>query len=686
MAKSVLDAAVLENIENLSTQVLVTTGITHEQLRNANVDQLLSLQRQLLMGDTWGLIEVASNLVSRTSAMDSRRTCRMANAIPAGRSPNSEASNRVWSELLRVAIALRLWPTAKGRRQTYSSILTIVRNLSQVTRHLVEIDQQGFWSRISRDQFCALLGGGIRARYNCNLIGLLHRRGVLADAPTSRPRPVGTERARDRTGEQEHVSSVINGIQWQPFPDEFTAQVGLSSVHMTSLVGPTLLDALESTARIPLRKNHAHKSGDEQDLSKKRRRAIRMQTYDPFIAEWQWIDPAGKPLLELPMKASFSALQVGEFQWPPRTDHQARSMLNVLQASHLWLISLALAGRHGEILSLKEGCLRRESTDTPTGAMHTWKLDGVAGRQHEAPLPALVVTAIKQQERLARFIKSTYNIDGDHLWVMTSRRFGEPLNDLTNSLRTLVDTFDLAPLLDGTRAHMHRIRKTLVRIVALALVHAPKILMDVLGHRDEQMTVMRYILSDPGLLTEIQETVRELVVLKGVEAVHKRDQLQGKAAPLLRERVAEYAKRVGSKAMEPQNLMEFVRAMTEGGTGWAVIAPGVICTGFTRGGLCNKGQGGANPHYCNPACDNQLVMNEDDEDGVKVSSAVLKAIETVDYMLGKLREADTNGEDMLIAQFAGQVKAMLGRWREVDQHFSDHPVLNKHLPNVVLLS
>jgi hypothetical protein len=38
--------------------------------------------------------------------------------------------------------------------------------------------------------------------------------------------------------------------------------------------------------------------------------------------------------------------------------------------------------------------------------------------------------------------------------------------------------------------------------------------MDVFGHRDEQMTIMRYILSDPGILSEVQQVVREMLILK----------------------------------------------------------------------------------------------------------------------------------------------------------------------------
>ena len=671
-------------LEQLASNVLLTTGLSREQLRKATPEQLLSLQTQLLMGNTWGAWEVAPNLISRAPVTSHRCTFFLASAIPEDMDPECEAARRVWGELIRIAIAGRLWSSSKARRHAYSTIHTNLRSLSRVTRRIAGLDEPGFWSRATRDQVCSWLGrSGI---YFSNLISRLHREGILDDAPVPRPRAKGPERARDRTGEPEIARHIETQVQWQPFPDAFTAHAGWCAIQMIQLVGPTLLDALEAASEVAVRTNvdDVRSQNHGRPASSRHALQIKASTLDPVIAQWKWTAPDGSPLTTLPMDASFRSKSNSHY-WPPRSYNQARLMLTALQACHLWPVAFALAGRHAEILSLKEDCIRRETSHTPTGVMHTTKLDGVAGRDHESPIPTLVVLALQQQKRLARLIKNIHGIDGDHLWVKTTVDAGHPLTSFSNSLEVLVSTFELSSLLEGTSIHMHRFRKTLVRIIALALVHAPKILMDVLGHRDEQMTILRYILSDPGLLDEIQETVRELIILKGVHAVQKRDELQGKAAPVLRDRVAKYAKRMGSKAMEPQNLLEFVRAMTENGSGWAVIAPGIICTGFTRGGLCNKGQGGANPHYCNPACDNQLVLSEYDEDGVQISSAVLKAIETVDYMLGKLREADTNGEDMLIAQFAGQVKAMLGRWREVDQHFSDHPVLNKHLPNVVLL-
>lgn len=675
MGNTRLPVEVQQHIEHTATQVLLDTGITPSQLREASADQLLALQTQLLMGNVWGRWEVAAELLPGRAVIESRRTYRLSSAVPEGLDLESESARQVWCELIRVGVAMRLWPGAKGVRTKYSTIRVTLETLGRNTRHIAAIDQPGFWSRATREQVMERIGHKVGVN-TCNLLSRLKGMGVLADAPKGRPRPKKTDGPRDRTDEPEHTAAVQTARQFQPFSDAFTASAGWHAIQMIHLVGPTLLDALEAAASVALRTTRS--------LSYTKQ--VKAETLDPIIANWRWAAPDGTPLIELPMELHASVRCSGRFSWPPRTHAQAWGLLTVLQASHLWPVALASAGRHGELLSLEEDCLRRENSVAPTGAFHTWKLDGVAGREAEAPLPVLVVTALKQQKRLARLVKQGSGIPGTHLWVQTTTAPGQRLGDFCPALRAFTRAFALTPLLEGSSAHMHRFRKTLVRIVALTLVHAPKILMDILGHRDEQMTVLRYILSDPGILKEIEEVTRELIILKGVEAVTNADQLQGKAAPVLRERVASYAKRVGAKAMDPQNLMEFVRTMTEGGTGWAIIAPGIVCTGFKNGGLCNKGQGKPNPHYCNPACDNQLVMPTYDEDGVAVTSAVVKAIETMDYMLDKLREADEGGEDMLIAQFAGQVKSILGRWREVDQHCADHPMLSKHFPNVVLLT
>jgi integrase len=686
MPRSLLPVEVAEHLDSTAIKVLTDFEVTHAKLAVASKEQLLDLQCRLLMGNTWGKWQVDPKHVSGRRVRDSECTYEVRSAIPAELDPSSEIASAVWCELLRVAIAGRLWPGPKGRRTAFSTTHTNIRMLGLLTRRIALRDGEGFWSRATREEVGEWLG--TTGPHYADLLGRLFDRGAIKDAPAGRTKPLGNAGPRDRTGEPEHHSHIDEQAQWQPFPDAFSAAAGRCAIKMIELVGQTLLDALEAAADVkyPTVVLDKRTSRVGKKLKYRTAAANRAAARNPVIANWDWRTANDAPLRTLPFEAEFHGKgRSGGISWPPRTYAQAMCVLSVLQTSHVWIASLSVGGRHGEIAALREGCVRREASVTPTARIHTWKLDGIPGRKHEAPLPNIVVTALRQQERLARLVKRLGGVDGDHLWTKFADGIGEPASDFRSSLHTFVATFKLQPLLDGTSPHMHRFRKTLVRMVALALVHAPKILMDILGHRDEQMTVMRYILSDPGLLHEIQETVQELVVLKGVEAIHRRDELQGKAADVLRDRVAVYAKRLGTKALEPQNVLEFARAMTEGGTGWAVIAPGILCTGFKTGGLCNKGQSDANPEYCHPGCHNQLVMPDFLEDGHKVASAVTHAMQTLDYMLSKLQEAENTGEELLVAQFAGQVKALLGRWHEVDLHYASHPVVRRHLPNVVLL-
>ena len=71
------------------------------------------------------------------------------------------------------------------------------------------------------------------------------------------------------------------------------------------------------------------------------------------------------------------------------------------------------------------------------------------------------------------------------------------------------------------------------------------------GHRDEEITIVKYILADPAFLAEVQTVVREMVILIAADAVTNVDHVQGAGAPGFHERVSEYAKRAGESALEP---------------------------------------------------------------------------------------------------------------------------------------
>lgn len=671
----------LEAADVAAVNLLLTTDTTPQVILSAKPEQLLSLQSQLLMGETWGFWEVDPALISHAPISRCRHQYCIDNALPPGVDPGSEAGGRVWSELMRVAVASRLWPSpASGKRVSFSTLHLRLRCLGMLTRQMRSLDEVAFWSQISQGTMGDQHGDYMR---NCFwVLSWLKDLGAIGDCAAGKLVAAGTAPRRSRIDEPEHAEPERSENTWQPYPDSFTAKAGWHAIQCLELLGPPLLGALEAAAAVtipPPSKKIIPKAGRKFDP---RKTWMERKTLDQFINGWKWIAPDGTPLTAVQVPGTFSLSGGGAFSWPPRTYSQAWSLLNLLQASHLWVLALATAGRHAEVLSMKVGSLTRCGSDVSTAQMDSWKIDGLGSAAREVPLPSLAVFAVQQQERLATLVKRQHKKEGDHLWVLVSVRAGDPLLTFGKPLNTLVSTYGLQPLLGGSSAHMHRFRKTLVRIVALALVHAPKILMDILGHKDEQMTIMRYILADRKILEEINETVRELNILKAEEVIRNPGHLQGKAGPVFKKRIEAYAIRLGESAHEPQNIREFADAMSGGGTKWACVAPGVYCTGFDVGGLCNKSRGGGpDPHYCHPDCDNQLII----ADGEGSDSSVARAIRNVDFLLNELHAASESDEEMLVAQFLGQIKALLGRWREVDRYVSAHPVAKRHKVDLVII-
>lgn len=442
------------------------------------------------------------------------------------------------------------------------------------------------------------------------------------------------------------------------------------ALAMITQAGPVLLDAMESAISVDVRDRvvSAKHPRVGKALTKNSQLQVKAKTLDPLIREWPWEEAnADKDGVDA-FHVSFHGKGGVFVEWPPDTFYKALNLLGLLQACHMWILALSTATRHGELIELQEGSLSRVDESHSKVRFRTWKYEAPGGAKRDVPVPAVVEMAVSQQERLAALMKRLGGVSGQHIWVQMGAKIGLPLNSFSRSLSLFNLSFGLGGVLGEEPAHMHRFRKSLVRIVALSLVHAPKVLMDVLGHKDEYTTIFKYILSSPMLLSEIEQTTRELVVLRAIETVRNSDKVQGSGARLHKQRVQEYCTRLGEAAWEPQNLLEFAEAMTERGTGWAVIAPGVICTGFLTGGLCRKGSGKANPHYCNANCSKQLVLDEEAPHNELLGTAE-RVIGAIEFLLDSIKKAQASCDQMLCEQFAGQVRALLGRWKDVDEHF-----------------
>lgn len=104
---------------------------------------------------------------------------------------------------------------------------------------------------------------------------------------------------------------------------------------------------------------------------------------------------------------------------------------------------------------------------------------------------------------------------------------------MTNAVG-LLTPLGLRICLMTNRSRTNRFRKTIARIVALSLAHAPKILMDIFGHESIEMT-MNYILADPQVRVEVQEIRRQIVIMMAEKAIRNADSNGGKATISLRQ-------------------------------------------------------------------------------------------------------------------------------------------------------
>ena len=353
-------------------------------------------------------------------------------------------------------------------------------------------------------------------------------------------------------------------------------------------------------------------------------------------------------------------------------------LTNLLQTAHAFVLLLSAGPRTSEVLSYEEACIDEAEGKQPRLIGTTFKLEKAeAGRQRDFPAPKVVIDAARQQRSLARLVKRLavqggIECTGLHLWVQVmsvgTGEQGSPKHDLNASLNSMVKTLGLGHLLDDDNptCHVHRFRKTLARLVALALVNAQMILMDCFGHDDPEMTLLRYILSDRQIHADILRVQKELVILLAEDAIQEADGLGGAAGHRVREQRELALKRLGKSELDPADIRELAEALTLDGRVWVVVGSGVVCTlpqGAT--GPCSKQQSGRNPAYCRSGCDHQLLTsyNKSETD------------DAIAYMVCELVRAEEDENELMIAQWRAQITGWIYRWREVYEKWSSHTSL-----------
>lgn len=654
---------------------------TAAEICQAGKEKLLTMQYRLGLGGQWGRLEFPKAFLPLGQAQfDSSRIHEIAQFLPQGISPDGSDANRAWLEVLRFVVArLTLFGTIRSRIVNYSTCKGDLSHLKQIAKVILQrpVEEGYFWSRVDGP---SVEGKSSSSRTLITLVSHYHLMGALPDAFRMRENVVSDEPERDRSGEPEYEYAVEINRKWQPLPMEFVAQVGWRSLKIIKSIAPTLLDALDAALEIPKAETGANGGA----ITKERARERTLEARDAIISEWAWKDERGEPLLDMGFVPARLNNKQGPISWPPKTCAQALEFAHQLvKPAHLWMVLLGNGPRNSDAVSMRDDCLVEMPNGNYRWEGRTYKMTGIpGGRETDAVVPEIIVQAISQQARLAGLMKRERGFTGNALWIGA---LTEEVKNLTILLNGYVDVLGLRELLgeDNPSCHEHRFRKTLAKIVALALTNAIMILKDCFGHTDAVMTLLSYILADPSIAQEVIKVQKELTIMMAVDVITNRETVAGPGASALRQRADQYLTRVGKSAFEPQDAYEFARRETFDGRSWMMIAPGVLCTAphdVTQVSTpCALGQGRHNPANCKTGCDWQILLT---------GYYVTQADDSVTYALKELQRAVDQEDEAMVAFWAGQAKAWLYRYDEVAEKWKDHDLVKRYVsrPTQIMLA
>lgn len=488
-----------------------------------------------------------------------------------------------------------------------------------------------------------------------------------------------------------------------PLPDDYVAEMGRKSLWLARVLAPNVLAiagkmcdlwAVTVDSKLP------------PDVVADRRLT---GTYD-IVAAHEWLDRDGEPIeappfsILLPRPIGFGVRQKEEdddnedsLRWPPSNYRDIMALLGRIQLAHFFIVALSMGARQSESLRLQRDCVVRAPDNRPYANGKTYKLvQRHDGDMRDWLLPDVAVDAIEQQaclvavaERLTEVTpngKSSASLENGHLWAQISAAaHGDatrPLTNINKALRSYARAIQMSTMPGGQNLRTHRFRKTLARLVALALTQAPKLLMDVFGHKSIEMTLY-YILGDKDLRAEIETVSRELRVMRAktvVEEMVKADLMSkdeaalnhggygGLAAVSIHDTITRRRHLIHRRGNEwgAENNIELAELLTLQGKAWEQVRRGVICTKLPgEAGPCNKRKGRPEPSKCSSACTHRLeeaFLRED------VDASIREAVTAFEQSVA-------NEEQLIAAHWAAQMRANVPRFPDLRAKWMQNPTV-----------
>jgi integrase len=664
-----------------------------ESLQYLDGGSAVRCQAMLGHGDRFGVWETPPSLVGRrlspkiaTLSLRERLVRYLPDTLPPSDSLDALIDEGVlW--MTRYALLCRMGPAATHKNKGSSLDATsLASNLLQYVSRIVAtgIARQMESSPSERVVFVGCLTVDDLSElkqvryigYELKRMMVFADRGLWNDAPVKPKLHINT----DPKGRAIRPSEEYKSTPHPPISDDYLAEMGPRVLWVVQDLGPNLLHLLEA---IPNLFSNINPTANLSSQSEPR--MVRLRQY---FEQNDWRGCDGLAITTPPFQlktATGRGRSTKKFDWPPTTWDQVKVLSATLQSAHLWISLLAMAGRISEIRSLPRACVEWARDGKPYVNGKTYKLSQyLAGEKRDWPAPEVLIDALAQQVRLVKAwerimsalgMKSedseTLPTEGGHFWAsLGSASHANPsdeLRDERQALMRLAEHLGMDPRPGGKSLHPHRFRKTIARLMGIAIVDSPRVLMRLLGHRDISMT-MHYILTDKALRAEIEQVTRELRIMRcqGVledirTALHTPDALAfgghgGGAAPLLSEAIKAKEEELHQQGQEwdVNTTYELALHLTLGGKFFRLTRPGVVCLKEDRN---------AGPCTCDSSCINRIEEKTTRRD----------VIELIPILVNQGHQALANNELLLLANTVEQLEDEMARFEDIGAEWLKNP-------------
>ncbi|MEA5098626.1 MAG: site-specific integrase [Burkholderiaceae bacterium] len=667
---------------------------TLDSLQHLDRESVVRCQSILGHGDQFGIWQTPSeliggrHLVASQANLDLRK--QLLNWLPeefhsSSLLPPLLEEGVLW--LSRYALLLRMGPTGTERRG-FLDVTTILRNISA---QALEILALGIEKRLAEparlgDGFICHLSEndwhGLASRTKGNAVVMLTEKnrlrkyadlGLWSDAPAKIDLPQTT----NPSGAKKPSSPEIQRTPFPVIPDDYLAEMGPLVLWIVRELGPNLLKTLEDLPDVFA----DVKFEDANILSRNQSLNIRIVKY---FEPNPWRDRNGDELAAPPFLNTLFKSGVSDVAWPPKTRKQLSILCLTLQTSHLWIALLAMGGRISEISTLKQDCVEVARDGNVYVNGKTFKLSSnFDGIERQWPAPAILVQALAQQSLLGTLYAKMQNLIDDTiqheeiannaLWrslgVAGTANPNKQLQTFNGALTTLAERLGMPPKPGGKNLHCHRFRKTIARLAGLAIVDSPRVLMQLLGHKDIEMT-MSYMLTDKAFQMEVDQVARELRVMRCEEVIENMHEAMHSESPLKfggygggaaqgmwnAVRQHEEALHRDGKRWDADSAYDLAVKLTSYGQSYRIPLPGVVC-------LSEKVE--SKPCTCDATCGNRLYDMTARRDVEQVIPILIK----------HGQQALADGEILVVAYIVEQLDTQIERFDDIRDVYQNHPEL-----------